>query len=249
MAKPRCGDYAIKWGYHFLCVEDDSELASVSDGATSRSFWNSLWKINVPNKVPEDVLHALCDCTNLKKVWSSDFHELAAANHQFRSFADLFGMLIKNQCKLDQFATTCWMIWNMRNKFRVHQPVLPLDKISASTRDYLSEFLKLCPKAAKQVRPVKKVWKPPDDGKVKAKFDGAMFDELNEDGIGVVVRNPQEEIIAALSGKMPKPSSVDVLESLAARRATYFVLELEFQDSIFKGDSEISIKALQSGIP
>ena len=176
-------------------MEDDSELASVSDGATSRFFWNSLWKNNVPNKVksfmwractdsfptlkklvqktivsyplcasclqvPEDVLHALWCCTNLKKVWSSDFHELVAANHQFCSFADLFGMLIKNQCKLDRFATTCWMIWNRRNKVRVHQPVLPLDRISASTREYLSEFLKLCPKAAKQVRPVKKVWKP-----------------------------------------------------------------------------------------
>ena len=76
-----------------------------------------------------------------------------------------------------------------------------------------------------------------------------MFDELNEAGIGVVVRNPQGEIIAAPSEKMPKPSSVVVLESLAARRATYFVLQLGFQDSIFKGDSEISIKVLQSGIP
>lgn len=88
-----------------------------------------------------------------------------------------------------------------------------------------------------------------DDGKVKENFDGAMFDELNEAGIGVVVRNPQGEIIAAPSEKMPKPSSVVLLESLAARRATYFVLELGFQDSIFKGDSEISIKVLQTGIP
>ena len=70
--------------------------------------------------------------------------------------------------------------------------------------------------------PGQKVWNPLDDGKVKANFDGAMFDELNEAGIGVVVRNPQREIIAAPFEKMPKPSSVVVLESLSARGATYF---------------------------
>ncbi|KAK9999768.1 hypothetical protein SO802_019371 [Lithocarpus litseifolius] len=74
-----------------------------------------------------------------------------------------------------------------------------------------------------------------------------MFDELNEAGIGVVVRNSQGEIMAALSKKIPKPSSVVVLETLAARRAAYFVHELGFQDAIFEGDSEVSIKALQDG--
>ena len=131
----------------------------------------------------------------------------------------------------------------------MQQPVLPLDRLSSSARDYLSEFQKLHPKAAKQVRTVKKIWKPLDEGKVKANFDGDMFDELNEVGIGVVVRNPQREIMAALYEKIPKPSSIVVLETLAVRRAAYFVHELGFQDAIFKGDSEISIKALQDGIP
>ena len=44
-----------------------------------------------------------------------------------------------------------------------------------------------------------------------------MFDELNEVGIAVVVCNSQGEIMVALSEKIPKPSSVIMLESLAAR--------------------------------
>ena len=131
----------------------------------------------------------------------------------------------------------------------MQQPVLPLDRISSSACGYLFEFQKLRPKAAKQVRPAKKIWKPPDEGKVKANFDEAMFDELNEADIGKVVRNPQGEIMAALSKKILKPSLVVVLETLAARKAAYFVHELGFQDAIFKGDSEISIKALQEVIP
>lgn len=112
--------------------------------------------------------------------------------------------------------------------------MLPLDRISSSARDYLSEFQKLFPKAAKQVQPVKKVWKPPDEGKVKANFDGAMFDELNKAGIGVVVRNPKGEIMAALSENIPQPSTVVVLEILASRRAAYFVHELDFKMQSFR---------------
>ena len=55
--------------------------------------------------------------------------------------------------------------------------------------------------------------------------------------------------MAALSKKIPKSSLVVVLETLAARRAAHFVHELGFQDAIFEGDSEISIKALQEVIP
>ena len=158
-------------------------------------------------------------------------------------------MLIKEQGNLEQFATTCWMIWDRRNKVQVQQPMLPPKKISSSARGYLSKFQKLRPKATKQVRLAKKIWKPPDEGKVKANFDGDMFDELNEASIGVVVKNPQGKIMAALFEKIPKPSLVVVLETLATRRAAYFVHELGFQDAIFEGDSEISIKALQDGIP
>ena len=58
---------------------------------------------------------------------------------------------------------------------------------------------------------------------MKANFDNAMFDELNEAGIGVVVRNPQGEIMTTLSKKIRKPSSIVMLESLAARKVALFV--------------------------
>lgn len=152
-------------------------------------------------QAPKDVLHALQGCKNLLQVLSSEFKELATTNNQFCSFADLFRVLIENQSNLERFATACWMIWNRRNKVRVQQSVLPLDRLSFSARDYLSEFQKLRPKAAKHVQPVKRIWKPLDKGKVKANFDEAMFDELNEVDIGVAIINPQGVIMAALSKK------------------------------------------------
>ena len=64
-----------------------------------------------------------------------------------------------------------------------------------------------------------------------------MFDDLDEAGIRIVVRNGKGEVMAALSRKIAKPSSVELLELLVARRVPQFVQELGFCHSIFEGDS------------
>lgn len=53
--------------------------------------------------------------------------------------------------------------------------------------------------------------------------------------------------MAALAEKIPKPASVEILEVLIAHRVVQFILELGFLHSIFKGDVEIIIKALDKG--
>lgn len=63
--------------------------------------------------------------------------------------------------------------------------------------------------------------------------------------ICVVVCNSLGEVKAALSEITPLPSLVVALETLATRRAVYFVQELDLQGSIFEGDSELSISAIK----
>ena len=53
-------------------------------------------------------------------------------------------------------------------------------------------------------------------------------------------------MLAALSEKIPYPSSVELVEILAARRAVRFIVELGMSQSIFEVDSEIVYKALKS---
>lgn len=71
-----------------------------------------------------------------------------------------------------------------------------------------------------------------------------MFSESEEARIGAVVRNQAGQVMAALSEKIKKSTSVEILEALATRRAVKFILELGFNQSMFEGDSEIIIKAL-----
>ena len=54
---------------------------------------------------------------------------------------------------------------------------------------------------------------------MKVNFDGAMFNERDEAGIGVIIRNPRGEVMAAFSEKIQKPHSAEILELLAAKRA------------------------------
>lgn len=66
---------------------------------------------------------------------------------------------------------------------------------------------------------------PSPSDSLKTNFDGAIFQESNEAGTGVVIRNFTGEVMAALSEKIAKPSSVSILESIVARRAVQFVCE------------------------
>ena len=83
-----------------------------------------------------------------------------------------------------------------------------------------------------------KVWSPPIGNKWKINFDGAMFNESGEAGIGVVVQNSVGEVKVTLAEKIRKPPTVEVLELLAARRAALFSEDLGLDKVIFEGDSE-----------
>ena len=81
----------------------------------------------------------------------------------------------------------------------------------------------------------------------KINFDGAMFGESDEAGIGVVIRDCRDEVKAALSKKIKKPPTMDVLELLVAKRAMTFSLETETSRVVLEGDSASVIKAIQLG--
>ena len=60
---------------------------------------------------------------------------------------------------------------------------------------------------------------------VKINFDGAWFRESDKAGLGVVIRNGEGQVLAALSEQIVKPPTVEILELLAARRAVTFAAE------------------------
>ena len=92
-------------------------------------------------------------------------------------------------------------------------------------------------------------WKPPNSGLYKINFNGALFLDQGCAGLGVVIRDSDGLIIAALSQKVRLPGSVDMVEALAASRAINFLKELSIHRKVVEGDSLRVIQAITDTRP
>ena len=144
------------------------------------------------------------------------------------------------------FSMTTWVLWNRRNNLRLGKPTVVLSWVLKQANERLQEFShKPNPGPPSTVRPVT-CWRPPDKSWFKVNFDGALFCQEHRAGIGVVVRNEEGALIASLSQQIHLPSIVLEVETMAARRALEFAMEIGVHKVILEGDCEILTKALQS---
>jgi hypothetical protein len=56
-------------------------------------------------------------------------------------------------------------------------------------------------------------WQPPRRCKFKVNYDGAVFQETNEVGIGVIVRDSIGKVMASIVQKVHYPQSVESIEA------------------------------------
>ncbi|KAL0009466.1 hypothetical protein SO802_010968 [Lithocarpus litseifolius] len=195
----------------------------------------------------ESSLHALWLCPKLSVVWSVHFSLLRSEAMVCSSFRDVFQMCLEKSHPSDLFAMIVYQIWFRRNKIRVGEPAADLKLINTLAREALLEFQQAFPATSNPptARSITK-WLPPPTDWLKANFDGAIFQDRNEAGIGIIIRNDHGLVMAALTQVIPLPTSVEIVEVLAARRALIFAYELGFNRIILEGDSEIAIRAMNS---
>ena len=80
---------------------------------------------------------------------------------------------------------------------------------------------------------------------LKINFDGAVFREIDEVRLGVVVRDHEGRVMASMFEKIRLPSSSDEVEVMETVKAISFTLELHLPFVIVEGDSELIISALR----
>ena len=111
---------------------------------------------------------------------------------QLGDFLDLVGRLMSRLQVMELFATIAWHIWLHRNKTRLREHTVPLGMIRDAARKFLQIFQQSrdysCSRKPTQSRRQQR-WMPPKPGEYKINFDGAMFNESEEAGIGVMVRD------------------------------------------------------------
>ncbi|XP_030958507.1 uncharacterized protein LOC115980400 [Quercus lobata] len=87
-------------------------------------------------------------------------------------------------------------------------------------------------------------WTPPQNSQLKVNYDGAVFNDFQQAGVGVVVRDAAGVVHGALSNRFTLPMNVEDVEALACRSAVVFALELGLREVVFEGDSDTITKAL-----
>ena len=88
-------------------------------------------------------------------------------------------------------------------------------------------------------------WRLPPENYVKINFDGAVFPGANKSGIGVVIRNNRELVIASCSLVLHQEFNSNEIEAKAATKALSFAAELGLSDAVLERDSMVIIKALE----
>nr|POE77153.1 putative ribonuclease h protein [Quercus suber] len=197
----------------------------------------------------ETSLHAIWSCPDLKSIWRAHFDWLIKDSWDCSSLLDIIQLCQAKSNLTDLFAMTASLIWLRRNQLRVGVTAIPVSQISAMAVDNLLEFRLASPppppRAAPIIRTVK--WSPPPPGWLKINFDGAIFSSKGLAGLGAIIRNDKGLVMAAYTQSIPLPTSVEMVEVLAARSAIGFLRELHFDQVIVEGDSEVIINAINKG--
>ena len=114
-----------------------------------------------------------------------------------------------------------------------------MNQISNLSKKRKAEFQGTRPSILKLVYRNHVRWRPPNTNELKINYDGAIFSEDGRAGLGVVVRNSKDVVIASLSQQIPLPATITQVEALVTRRAIEFAVELGITSAVLEGDSEI----------
>ena len=123
------------------------------------------------------------------------------------------------------------MGWNQRNKVRVNQQAVPLLQVAEQVKQKLAQFRADWQNTEVQVTDSNiggSSWSSPQDGLAKINFDGAIFSESNQSGVGVVIQDNNGAVLASCSEKIHQAYKPDEVEALAALKAVTFAHELGF---------------------
>jgi hypothetical protein len=167
----------------------------------------------------ESTIHALWQCKSIAPIWHSISWGQTLSKTSYTDCIDLIYQctLTLSTNELQLFAVICWSIWYRRNRLRLQQPADTNTQLVRRARETLLEFhaaqdrgkqRSMQPNSTTVIK-----WKPPEVSRYKVNYDGAVFSDRNEAGIGVIIRNHRGEVMGALSQRIPYPHSVEAVEA------------------------------------
>ena len=138
---------------------------------------------------------------------------------------------------LETTMTLCWEIWKNRNsiwhggsrrsgKAIVQRALALMQEYHAATEEVPS------PRPTEVVK-----WHPPNHPLYKLNADAAVLNELNATGMGMVVRDWEGNVLAAMSKRFLAPLATLEAEAKSMEVAVQFAWEMGFKEVVCETDS------------
>ncbi|KAK7845520.1 putative ribonuclease h protein [Quercus suber] len=199
----------------------------------------------------ESTCHLLWFWDHAKEVWRNSKFALPFEISASWKFMDVLENL--QRCEhlrpglLEQVTTVCWGIWKNRNDLRMGGKGKAGRTILRNAMNLVAEFQNANEAKTEHlsVTPATVSWQPPCHGHYKVRIDGAVFSKRKQAGTGIVIRDSEGEVIAALSKKWKLSLGALEAEAKAWEMGALFAKEVEIREAEFEGDSLVVCNALQ----
>ena len=233
---------------HFAWRAGRDILATKSNLAKRRITPNGMCDLCGYNE--ETVYHLLWGCDHAKEVWKNRKFALPFEISTQWNFLDVVANL--QECEhfrprqMEKFISICWGIWKDRNDLRMGGKGKMARTILRSATHLVEEFgLANEEKTEFQADPIPlATWQPPSQGSYKVNMDGTVFTNRKQAGAGVIIRDGNGEVIAALSKKWKCPLGAIEAEAKALEAGVNFAWEIGIREAEFEMDSLMICNAL-----
>ena len=197
--------------------------------------------------------HIFWGCPTAQAAWSASKLNLLPPNATINSFQDLLWFeLLTNDAgdiKCSKLVMIAWKLWCNRNEIYHKGEAKTRLEVARSAADYLQEFWSATEQhesfASDLVQPLgdrqeilqNSVWAPPHSGLCKINVDGALFPTKKLAGIGVVIRDQQGRLLAALCRKIRAQMGALEVEAKAYEAGVLLARHLGLRNGVLEGDS------------
>jgi ribonuclease HI len=203
-------------------------------------------------KEPETVIHALWDCPAAMDVWGNSkrtFQKCAIAGGNFIQMAEY--VLSRSGVEdFGFFVQLARQMWFRRNKWVNEGIFINPNDIIRQTEELAEEFKKVnmpeSTNGAVENIDRKKKWEAPPHGWYKVNWDVAIDKLQQRVGVGVVIREENGQVVAAMSKTRQGTLEPTSGEAFAAYQATCLCKDLGLQHINLEGDAKQVVEAVNS---
>ncbi|KAF8394293.1 hypothetical protein HHK36_020499 [Tetracentron sinense] len=196
----------------------------------------------------EPILHVLKQCPFARQVWLLSQLGLRSDATRADSLASWAEEIMKphGEEELSVFFIIAWSIWKHKNEYTfTGVKMTPFNCVQRANK-LLVDFHNANDRAVPESITEVSSWSAPLGNLFKVDIDGALHLEDGNARVGVVVRDHNGDLIAAMSKRISHTLTAALIEAIAARECLKFALDLGIQEIILESDSINIIRALTS---